>query len=80
MIVADSMALSQSINVPDFTPAVAPAIAPTVTPLLLLGLFTAVASRGRIRLTVFISDFQARVSSSLEGCSTLQKTVKVESY
>ena len=34
------------------TPAVAPAIAPAVTPLLLLGLFTVVASRGRIRVTI----------------------------
>ena len=37
-------------------------------------------SRGIIRVTVTIGDCQARVSSSSEGCSTLQKTVKVESY
>ena len=41
---------------------------------------TVVASRGIIRVTVTISDFQARVSSSSEGCSTSQKTVKVETY
>ena len=39
---------------------------------------TVVASRGIIRATVTIGDFQARVSSSSEGCSTWQKTVKVE--
>ena len=39
---------------------------------------TVVASKGIIRVTVTISDCQARVSSSSEGCSTLQKTVKVE--
>ena len=63
-----------------FTPDVAPAIDPAVSPLLLLGLFTVVASRGRIRVTVTISDCQALVSSSSEGCSILQKTVKVEAY
>ena len=76
MIVAESMALSQSIN----TPAVTPAIAPIVIALLSLGLFTVVASRSRMKVTVFIGDFQARVSSSLEGRSTSQKTVKVEAY
>ena len=39
-----------------------------------------VASRGIIRVTVTIGDCQARVSSSSEGCSTSQKTVKVETY
>ena len=38
---------------------------------------TVVISRGIIRVTVTIGDFQARVSSSSEGCLTLQKTVKV---
>ena len=38
---------------------------------------TVVASRGIIRVTVTIGDCQARVSSSSEGCSTWQKTVKV---
>ena len=50
--------------------AVDPAVAPAVTPLLLLGLFTVVASRGRIRVTVSISDCWALWSSYLEGCST----------
>ena len=62
------------------TPDVAPAIAPAVTPLLSLGLFTVVASICRIRVTVFIGDCQACVSSSSERCFTLQKTVKVEAY
>ena len=70
------MDLSQSINVTD----VDPAITPIVTLLMSLGLFTVVASRGRIKITVFIGDCQERLSSSLEGCSTLQKTVKVEAY
>ena len=70
------MALSQFIN----APAVTPAIAPIVTALLTLGLFTVVASRGKIKVTVFIGDWQVRVSSSSEGCSTLQKTVNVEAY
>ena len=80
MIIAKYVALSYSINVTDVTPDVAPAIAPAVTPLMLLGLISFVASRGRIRVTVFISDFQSRVSSFSEGCLTWQKTVKVESY
>ena len=70
------MALSQSIN----APAVTPAIAPIVTVLLTLGLFTVVASIGIIKVTVFIGDCQARVSSSSEGYSTSQKTVKAETY
>ena len=74
MIVAESMALSQSNN----APAVTPAISPAVTALLSLGLISVIASRGRIKVTVFISDCQARVSSSSEGCSTSQKTVNVE--
>ena len=41
---------------------------------------TVVTSRGIIRVTVTIGDCQARVSSSSEGCSTLQKTFKVETY
>ena len=41
---------------------------------------TVVASRCIIRVTVTIGDCQALVSSSSEGCSTLQKTVKVETY
>ena len=52
------------------TLAVAPAITTAVTPLLLLELFTFVASRCRIRVTVSIGDCQARVSSSSEGYST----------
>ena len=60
--------------------AVAPAVATLSLLLSLLCSLTVVASRGRIRVTVFIGDFQARVSSSSEGCSTLQKTVKVEAY
>ena len=39
-----------------------------------------VASRGIIRVTVTIGDCQAHVSSSSEGCSTSQKTFKVETY
>ena len=64
------MALSHSINAPAVTPDVAPGIDPAVTPLLSLGLFMVVALRGRIRVTVSIGDYQARVSSSSEGCST----------
>ena len=41
---------------------------------------TVVASRGIFRVTVTIGDCQALVPSSSKGCSTLQKTVKVESY
>ena len=41
---------------------------------------TVVASRGRIRVTVFIGNCQACVSSSSEGYSTLRKIVKVEAY
>ena len=41
---------------------------------------TVVASRGIITVTVTIGDCQARVSSSSEGCSTFQKTVKMENY
>ena len=62
------------------TPAVATYIAPIVTALLTLGLFTVVTSRDRIKVKVFIGDCQARVSSSSEGCLTLQKKVKVETY
>ena len=43
-------------------------VTPAVTPLLLLmslGLFTVVASRGRIRVTVAIGDCQAHMSSFL---------------
>ena len=76
MIVAESVALSQSINA--FV--VTPAIASIVTALLTLGLFTVVASIGRIKVTVFISDYQVHVYSSSEGCLTSQKTVKVEAY
>ena len=61
-------------------PAVATAIAPIVTELLSLGLILVVASIGIIRVTVLISDCQACVSSSSEGFSTSQKTVKVEAY
>ena len=64
MIVAESVALSYSINDPDVTPAVAPDIATAVTPLLSLGLILVVASRVRIMVTVSIGDCQARVSSS----------------
>ena len=39
-----------------------------------------VTSRGIIRVTVTIGNCQARVYSSSEGCSTSQKTVKVETY
>ena len=41
---------------------------------------TVFASRGIIRVTVTISECQARVSSSSEGCSTSQKTVKMGTY
>ena len=61
-------------------PAVAPVIASAVTLLLTIGLILVVALRGRIKVTVFIGDCQARVSSSSEGCSTFQKTVKVKDY
>ena len=60
--------------------AVAPAVATVLLLLLLLLSLTVVDSRGRIRVTVFIGDCQARVSSSSEGCSTSQKTFKVETY
>ena len=61
MIVAESVALSYYINATDVTPSVAPAIALAVTPLLLLGLISVVASRGRIRVTVSIGDCQVCV-------------------
>ena len=70
------MTLYQYINAPSVTLA----IAPTVSALLMIGFFMVVASRGRIKVTVFIGYCQARVSPSSEGCSTLQKTVKVEAY
>ena len=70
------MALSQSIK----APAVTPVIAPIVIVLLTLGLFTVVASRVRINVTVFIGDCQERVYSSSEGCLIWQKIVKVEAY
>ena len=60
--------------------AVATAIATFSLLLLLLLSPTVVTSRGRIWVTVFIGDFQARVFFSSEGCSTSQKTVKVEYY
>ena len=60
--------------------AVDPAVATLSLLLSILLSLTVVASRGRIRVTVFIGDCQARVSSSSEGCCTSQKTVKVESY
>ena len=41
---------------------------------------TVVPSRGIIRVTVTIGNCQALVSSSSEGCSTWQKTVKVEAW
>ena len=41
---------------------------------------TVVTSRGIIRATATIGDCQERVSSSSEGCSTLQKTVEMETY
>ena len=67
-----------------FCPSGAPAVASAVTTLsLLLSCLlslTVSASRGRIRVTVFIGDCQARVSSSSEGCSTLHKIVKLEAY
>ena len=74
------MALSYSIKDTAVTPAVAPTIAPTVTPLLSLVLISVVASRGRIRVTVFFGDCQAHVSSSSEGCVTLHKRVNMEAY
>ena len=62
-----------------FCRSVAAAVPPDVaTVSLLLSLLlslTVVASRSRIRVTVFIGDCQARVSSSSERCSTSQKTV-----
>ena len=39
---------------------------------------TVVASRGIIRVTVTISDCQARASYYSEGCLNFQKTVKIE--
>ena len=60
--------------------AVAPYVATVSLLILLLLSLTFVASRCRIRVTVFIGDCQVRVSSSSEGCSTLQKTVKLETY
>ena len=67
-----------------FCPSVAAAVAPAAaTVSLLISLLlslTVVGSRGRIRVTAFIGDYQARVSSSSEGCSTSHKTVKVETY
>ena len=74
------MALYYFIDAPTVTPAIARAIAPAVTPLMLRGLFMVVASRDKIRVTVFIGVYQARVSSSSEVCLNLKKTVKVESY
>ena len=74
------MDLSYSINNTAVTPAVAPAIALAVTPLMLLGLISVVSLRGRIRVMVYISECQVRVSSASEGFSTSQKTVKVEAY
>ena len=59
---------------------VAPAVATVSLVILLLLSLTVVPSRGRIRVTVFIGDCQACVSSSSEGCLTLQKTVKVGTY
>ena len=55
--VISSMLLSCCSAAAAVTPDVAPAIAPAFTPLLSLGFFTAVASRGRIRVTVSIGDF-----------------------
>ena len=52
----------------------------TVASAINMKVHTVVPSRGIIRVTVTIGDCQARVSSSSEGCSTLQKTIKVESY
>ena len=63
------MALAYSLNATDVAPSAAPDIAPAVTPLLLLGLILVVASRGRIRVTVSISDCQVHVFSLSEGCS-----------
>ena len=63
-----------------FCRSVAAAVSTLSLLLSLLLSLTVVASRGRIRVTVFIGDCQARVSSSSEGCSTSQKTVKLESY
>ena len=63
------MDISYSINTSAATDAVALAISPAVTPLLLIGLIPGVASRGRIRVTVYIGDYQVRVSSSSERCS-----------
>ena len=52
----------------------------TVTSAIDWKVHTVVTSRGIIRVTVTIGDCQARVSSSSEGCPTLQKTVKMENY
>ena len=80
MIVAESVAISYSFNAPSVTRDIAPAIAHAFTPQLLLGFFTVVSSRGRIRVTVFIGDCPVHVSSSSEGCSTSLKAVKMEAY
>ena len=75
------MALSYFINTIAVTNAIAPAISLGVTPLLSFGLFTVVASRGRIRVKVSIGDCQARVSLFFRwACLTLLNTVKVEAY
>ena len=79
-IVAESMALSQSTNAPDFTTAIIPVVTPAATPLLSLGLISFVASRGRIMVKVFIGEVQARVYFSSEKFSTSQKKFKVEAY
>ena len=68
---AESVAISYSINDIAISAADTPAIATVVTPLLSLGLISVVASRGKIRLKVSIGDFQEPVFSSSEGCSTL---------
>ena len=44
------------------------------------GVAAGVTAGMRIWVTVFIGEGQVRVSSSSEECSTLQKTVKVETY
>ena len=78
MIVADSVALSYSINATSGTLDVAPSIAPAVNPLPSLGLISVIALRCRIRVTFFIGDYKARVSSSSEECFTSYNTFKVE--
>ena len=67
------MALSQSINDPDVTPA----IAPVVTALLLLGLILVVASRGKICVMVFISDIRSDSSDDSRSIDIVRNSYRL---